>query len=142
VDVYLRDISFHYETLAYIINWALITNIETITGEEVPPDYRVHMSIQAIATISSYERGSDDKRLTGKEHRMHEQHHVWAFGNDLWNSREVSWDEIYNWMMKNDNHFQKICSGSDAFADIEKIYELIVTFKLVPISGQGFVILK
>ena len=28
------------------------------------------------------------------------------------------------------------------YAGIEKIDELIVTFKLVPISGQGFVILK
>ena len=65
-----------------------------------------------------------------------------TFPTDIMNCDEVNWNDVYDWMLKNDEYFQNICSGYNAYADIEIIHELIVTFKRVPISGKVFVILK
>ena len=49
---------------------------------------------------------------------------------------------VKKWMNENDEYFQNICLHSDLYAQIEDIYELKLSFKAIPISGQGYVILK
>jgi hypothetical protein len=44
-------------------------------------------------------------------------------------------------MYKHDEHFQNICAGSDSYDTIEKLERTDVSFKLLPISGRGYVIL-
>jgi hypothetical protein len=63
-------------------------------------------------------------------------------GFDLMNHETVQVNDVGEWMFKNDENFQNVCSGSDSYANIEKMDTLDVSFKLLPISSRGYVILE
>ena len=56
--------------------------------------------------------------------------------------RQISKKDIKKWLKDNDEHFQNMVSVSDAYAEIENITELKISFKFLRIAGRGFVILK
>ena len=50
--------------------------------------------------------------------------------------------EIKNWFIINDNHLQNMLMGSQIYANIEFITEMEITYKMIEVSGCGFVVLN
>ena len=64
------------------------------------------------------------------------------FTTDLLHSTHISWNDIYDWIYKNDQYYQNLCAKSDSYADIEELQELQIVFKLVPNAGRGLLKLR
>ena len=131
--VLLHDLPFNVDLVAKAINAALQSYVE------VPPDYEVHVSITASANVSSYDRESGSPKNYRPEHGSGGTN-LLPLGFDF--VTKLPKKTIRDWMKRSDDYLQNITATSDAYAEIENIHELKIIFKLFPISGQGFMMLK
>lgn len=127
---------FNSDLLATIFNWALRANFEDVMGVEIPADSEARMTISGIVCVRGFDSESGNLR-SYREHR-----NLLALATNLLDRRKIKKKDIEKWMRQNDEWFQKIVAVSDMYARIDVIEELYINFRLVRISGQGYVILK
>ena len=113
-------------------------------GHNIPSDSRIYISMYGEVKVSVFDKNTDENKGERFNEKTGEERDttLWSFREMEESSPVQLKNEIIKWIRENYESIQTMVSASNAYAEIEYITYLTISFKIVPISGEGYVILK
>ena len=135
VEITLYNLPVDDELIATIMNWAKQVDVEKLT-KKPNKEYAQYITITAYADVVGYGLKDGDEKTRRKVNLSMLSFKIDNLGGII----KVS--EISDWLILNSNYFENLLLKSDMYANIERISKLTITFKMIEVSGSGYVALK